>query len=121
MSKGIGGETRPESKGIGGETRPESKGIGGSVESGSYSSGGGSSSSGGNCFVATAAYGTPWQPEIQVLRNFRDEKLSYSAAGRKFIKFYYEAGPRAASFINQNPGFKKPVRLIIRAIIHLIK
>ena len=53
-----------------------------------------------NCFVATAVYGDIDAPEVQVLREFRDNVLMESDLGRKVVDFYYSgAGKRTAEFI----------------------
>ncbi|OLO26334.1 hypothetical protein BTR23_23510 [Alkalihalophilus pseudofirmus] len=75
----------------------------------------------GDCFVATAAYGTPLAEEINILRNYRDTVLRYSKTGKKFIAFYYTYGPYLASFINKNPLFKKPIRGLIQVVIRQLK
>lgn len=71
----------------------------------------------GACFVATAAFETPLAKEIDVLRHFRDQTLRYSLVGRKFISVYYSYGPYIARFINKYPSFKKPIRILIKAMI----
>lgn len=121
MAKGIGGSTGSGgSKGIGGSVGSGySKGISGDTGGSNNSSG--NQNSGGDCFVATAAFGTPWEPEIQILRNWRDSHLRYSSLGRAFIGFYYNKGPVAARFIRRHPAFKKPVRSVIRLIIRAFK
>ena len=67
-------------------------------------------SSGGGCFIATAAYGTPMAGEIQVLREFRDEYLLTDPLGRAFVDFYYRFSPPIAEFIAYHPGLKPIVR-----------
>ena len=57
----------------------------------------------GNCFVATAAYGDPGHPMVQVLREFRDRHLIRFSAGRWFVKQYYKYGPAAADMIRNRP------------------
>jgi len=119
MSKVIGGNTgsgRP--KVISGGT-----GNGGSSNhnQSSNSSNNSSSSNNSDCFVATAAFGTPLQPEIQVLRNWRDDTLRYTSFGRKFISNYYKFGPILANFIHKYPVFKVPVRTVVKLIIRLMK
>jgi hypothetical protein len=55
-----------------------------------------SDSSGGGCFIATAAYGSYLDPHVKILRDFRDEFLSSTSLGRKCVYLYYQYGPRIA-------------------------
>jgi len=52
-----------------------------------------------HCFVATAAYGNPWHPMVQILRDFRDDYLINWPGGPWLIKEYYERGPALADMI----------------------
>jgi hypothetical protein len=51
------------------------------------------------CFIATAACGSKWAPEVVRLRKFRDTVLRRTPTGRKFIHFYETRAPRLASVI----------------------
>lgn len=55
-----------------------------------------------NCFVATATYGTPNNPVVLLLRQFRDKCLLTWAGGRTLVDFYYTYGPIAADHIRGN-------------------
>jgi hypothetical protein len=66
---------------------------------------------GGICFIATAAYGTPMAPQIQVLRDFRDEYLLTSPLGKGLVDFYYRVSPPIAEFITEHPSLKPIVRV----------
>lgn len=72
----------------------------------SGSSGGG----GGGCFIATAAFGSPLQPQVIALRNFRDSVLAKSAAGRLFVRLYYRYSPTAADFIRKSDLLRTAAR-----------
>jgi hypothetical protein len=63
-----------------------------------------------DCFIATAAYGTPAAREIDELRYFRDEYLRDSYLGNEFIKFYYENSPPIAEFISEHEILRTIVR-----------
>ena len=62
------------------------------------------------CFIATAAYGYYSAPQVQALRDFRDQYLLTNRAGRAFVDWYYRYGPMAAAFINNEPWLKPIVR-----------
>ncbi|MDP2855383.1 MAG: CFI-box-CTERM domain-containing protein [Smithellaceae bacterium] len=61
---------------------------------------------GGGCFIATAAFGTPMEKHVQILRDFRDSFLLTSSAGQAFVKFYYEVSPPIAGKIAQSEGLR---------------
>jgi hypothetical protein len=63
-----------------------------------------------SCFIATAAYGSESAVQIDVLRDFRDEVLLQSAAGRDFVNFYYAASPPVANYISEREWLRTLVR-----------
>jgi len=62
------------------------------------------------CFIATAAYGTPMAEEIGILRKFRDECLLTNPIGATLVEFYYRVSPPIAQFITEHPSLKPIVR-----------
>lgn len=62
------------------------------------------------CAVATWAFESENAPEVRRLRRFRDEKLSQSAPGRAFIRWYYRNGLAVAKILNAVPGAKSAAR-----------
>ena len=73
------------------------------------------------CFIATAAYGTPFAEEIDVLRNWRDDFLEASYPGRAFIKAYYSLSPPVADNISESEGKRKIVRTALGPIVRILK
>jgi tetratricopeptide (TPR) repeat protein len=53
------------------------------------------------CFVVTATLGDSNHPDVILLRQFRDDWISKKLGGHSFISWYYRAGPRMASWIEQ--------------------
>lgn len=67
----------------------------------------------GMCFIATAAYGSPFAAEVLVLSQFRDEVLLRSKLGRYAVRLYYAVSPPIASSIEG----KKPLKVVIRTLL----
>ncbi|MCK9196873.1 MAG: type II secretion system GspH family protein [Syntrophales bacterium] len=72
------------------------------------------------CFIATAAYGDPGHPMVQILRDFRDRYLLSWQGGRWFVKKYYEHGPTAADLIRNQPLAMWAVRCLLAPVAALI-
>lgn len=72
------------------------------------------------CFIATAAYGSKFEPSVKLLRNFRDEFLLTNSLGESFIKFYYKHSPPIAHFIAGNELLKFSVRVLLTPIVGIV-
>jgi hypothetical protein len=77
---------------------------------GSYSIRANFGGAGLQCFIATAAYGTPMAEEIGILREFRDEYLLTNALGQTLVGVYYRISPPVAEFITEHPSLRPMVR-----------
>lgn len=73
--------------------------------------------SGFACFIATAAYGSPLEPHVVALREFRDRYLERSALGRAFIRFYYHHSPPIAAVIAQHKWLRVFVRVLLTPLV----
>jgi len=82
-------------------------GGGGGFSCTSVSGGGG----GGGCFIATAAYGSPMEPHVKVLREMRNRFLLTNSLGKTLVDFYYTYSPVAADFIAGHAGLRAIVRV----------
>jgi len=65
---------------------------------------------GKKCFIATAAFGSELAPQVERLRQFRDQVLRKSSLGRSFIKTYYKHSPPLARWISEHEIAKVWVR-----------
>ncbi len=71
----------------------------------------------GGCFIATAAYGSPLHPHLDILRDFRDKYLMPNGFGRKLVELYYRYSPSIASFIAGHKLLKAAVRVNLLPVI----
>jgi len=79
------------------------------------------SSSGGGCFVATAAYGDRLHPEVVALRRYRDRVLVRHAAGRAFIRAYRVVGPGMARLVSPHRLSGRAARAVISPLARLAR
>lgn len=80
-----------------------------------------SGSKGGGCLIATAAFGTELAPQVQFLREIRDNTVLSTSSGAAFMtgfnQFYYSFSPTIADWERENPVFKESVRAFITPMI----
>lgn len=65
------------------------------------------------CFIATATYGSYDAEQVQVFRDFRDQFLLTNVIGVQFVQLYYQYGPIAANYLNENPVFKPAMQSLL--------
>ena len=79
------------------------------------------SSKGGGCLIATATYGSELSPQVQQLRELRDNQLLNTESGTYFMNsfndVYYSFSPIIADYERENPVFKEMVKLAITPMI----
>jgi peptidyl-prolyl cis-trans isomerase B (cyclophilin B) len=76
---------------------------------------------GGGCLIATATFGSELAPQVQQLREIRDNKLLQTKLGTFFMKsfndFYYSFSPGIADYERENPVFREAVKIAITPMI----
>ncbi|MEX1151538.1 MAG: fibronectin type III domain-containing protein [Nitrosopumilaceae archaeon] len=79
------------------------------------------SKSGGGCLIATATFGSELSPQVQSLRELRDNTLLHTTFGSSFMngfnQFYYLFSPTVADIERENPLFKEAVKITITPMI----
>jgi len=77
--------------------------------------------SGGGCLIATATYGSELAPQVQQLRELRDNKLLQTESGSAFMNtfndFYYSFSPVIADYERENPVFKEAVKITLTPLL----
>ncbi len=75
----------------------------------------------GGCLIATAAFGSELAPQVQLLREIRDNTILNTNSGISFMlglnQFYYSFSPAIADWERQNPAFKELVKIIITPML----
>jgi|SaaInlStandDraft_2_1057019.scaffolds.fasta_scaffold34794_2 peptidoglycan hydrolase CwlO-like protein len=75
----------------------------------------------GGCLIATATYGSELAPQVQQLRELRDNSLLTTTSGTNFMstfnEFYYSFSPVIADYERENPIFKEMVKVAITPMI----
>ena len=76
---------------------------------------------GGGCLIATAAYGSEMAPQVQFLREIRDNQLMNTNSGASFMtgfnQFYYSFSPTIADMERENPMFREVVKIGITPLL----
>ena len=75
----------------------------------------------GGCLIATASYGSELAPQVQQLRELRDNTVLQTESGATFMAgfnhFYYSFSPMIADYERENPVFKEAVKLTITPLL----
>jgi len=76
---------------------------------------------GGGCLIATATYGSELAPQVQQLRELRDNQLLSTESGTAFMstfnEMYYSFSPYIADMEREHPMFKEAVKLAITPML----
>ena len=75
----------------------------------------------GGCLIATAAFGSEMAPQVQLLREIRDNTVLQTESGTAFMtsfnQFYYSFSPVVADYERENPVFKEAVKLTLTPLL----
>jgi len=79
----------------------------------------GSKGKDGLCFIATAAYGSPINTYVNVLREFRNRFLLTTSVGKAFVDLYYTCSPPVAEFIANHETLRVVVRWSLLPVVFM--
>ena len=75
----------------------------------------------GGCLIATASYGSELAPQVQLLREIRDNAVLQTESGSIFMtgfnQFYYSFSPTIADYERENLAFKEAVKLTLTPLL----
>nr|AIF17876.1 peptidyl-prolyl isomerase [uncultured marine thaumarchaeote KM3_79_E03] len=75
----------------------------------------------GGCLIATAAFGSEMAPQVQFLRELRDNTVLQTESGTSFMagfnQFYYSFSPAIADYERENPVFKEVVKITLTPLL----
>ena len=75
----------------------------------------------GGCLIATAAFGSELAPQVQFLREIRDNIVLQTQSGTTFMagfnQFYYSFSPAIADYERENPVFKEAVKITLTPLL----
>ena len=78
----------------------------------------------GGCLIATAAFGSEISPEVQFLRNFRENYILHTYAGSNFMKvfntWYYSFSPYVADYERHEPWLQQIVKTSIYPLLGIL-
>ena len=78
-------------------------------------------SEGGGCLIATAAFDSEMAPQIQFLREIRDNTVMNTQSGTTFMtgfnQFYYSFSPYVADYQRENSVFKEAVKVTLTPLL----
>jgi len=76
------------------------------------------------CFIATATFGSELSPEVRFLREFRDQEVMYTLAGREFMTafnaWYYSFSPTMAKTIADYPLIQTIARILLYPLVGIL-
>ena len=77
------------------------------------------------CLIATATYGSELAPQVQFLRNFRDQQIMNTFAGTNFMTafnaWYYSFSPTVAQYESQNPTARSIAKTALYPLLGILE
>ena len=75
----------------------------------------------GGCLIATATYGSELAPQVQQLRELRDNTILTTQSGTAFMtgfnQLYYSFSPTIADYEREQPIFKEAIKLTLTPML----
>ena len=79
----------------------------------------------GSCLIATAAFGSELAPQVQFLREFRDDTILTTLSGASFMSvfntIYYSFSPTVADWERQNPILQETIKTALYPLLGILQ
>ena len=79
----------------------------------------------GSCLIATAAFGSELAPQVQFLREFRDDTILTTTSGASFMSvfntIYYSFSPTVADWERQNPILQETIKTALYPLLGILQ
>lgn len=76
------------------------------------------------CLIATAAFGSELTPQVQFLRDFRDQRILSTAAGSSFMNvfnsWYYSFSPQVADYEREQPWLQATIKTAVYPLLGIL-
>ena len=77
------------------------------------------------CLIATATFGSELAPQVQILRDFRDQQVLQTFAGSNFMfmfnSWYYSFSPAVARYEISNPAVRYTARILLYPLVEILQ
>jgi len=77
------------------------------------------------CLIATATYGSALAPQVQFLRDFRDQHIMNTFAGSNFMTafnaWYYSFSPAVAQYESQTPAARSVAKVVLYPLMGILQ
>jgi hypothetical protein len=78
-----------------------------------------------SCLIATATFGSELSPEVELLRNFRDNEILHTASGSGFMiafnAWYYSFSPSVAGYLSTHVVERTVMKGVLYPLIGILK
>lgn len=73
------------------------------------------------CFIATSCFNDERHSTVQILRQFRDQRLLNCRVGQIFVSIYFSLSPHFAKWLEFNPVWKPLFRKILTKLANILR
>jgi hypothetical protein len=80
---------------------------------------------GGGCLIVTAAFGSELAPQVQFLKEFRDQRILTTSSGLSFMNvfnnFYYSFSPTVAEYEREHAWLQNTFKVALYPLLNILQ